>query len=65
MPPTQALSVNREALTFCKIHKDIKAGFFCLDKNCKFNVEQPYYCDECMCPERHGHLPGKIPQLVN
>jgi hypothetical protein len=18
-----------------------------------------------MCPERHGHLPGKIPQLVN
>jgi hypothetical protein len=53
MPKTVALANNEEKLNFCSEHKDMKAKYYCQVVTCEYHKVQPYYCEECMCPERH------------
>ena len=64
MPKTVALANNEEKLNFCSEHKDMKAKYYCQDVNCEYHKVQPYYCEECMCPERHEHMGMRLALLV-
>ena len=56
--------LDRLSLCLCgrKSNDDqkIRATYFCDIETCKFNKEQPYYCELCMSRDRHNHLPERI-----
>jgi len=62
MSNTKITEKQLEKLQNCSRHAN-KTIYFCNFPGCPFR-EQSYYCEECMVPERHDHLPGRLHLLV-
>ena len=53
-----------ESIGSCGGHHGNKAIYFCNVPTCRFNLLQPYYCEDCMSEEKHNHLPTRIHNLI-
>ncbi len=55
-----------EYMENCNCGRPQKAVFFCSDKDCPYNLTQPYYCPDCgdKLENKHNHPPSKIRRQV-